>query len=68
MTDKISSDFSITCRRPLLLARPPRPTMILDLRESMTEADIEIVLQGAKEKYPEARRRIGCQRSRPVIS
>jgi len=29
-----------------------------DLRESMTEADIEIILQGAKEKYPEARPRI----------
>ena len=25
-----------------------------DLRESMTEAEIEIILQGAKEKYPEA--------------
>ena len=29
-----------------------------DLRESMTEADIEIILQGAKEKYPEAKPRI----------
>jgi transposase InsO family protein len=29
-----------------------------DVRESMTEADIEIILQGAKEKYPEARLRI----------
>ena len=29
-----------------------------DLRESMTEADIEIILQAAKEKYPEARPRI----------
>jgi transposase InsO family protein len=29
-----------------------------DLRESMTEADIEIILQGAKENYPEARPRI----------
>jgi len=29
-----------------------------DVRESMTEADIEIILQGAKEKYPEARPRI----------
>jgi putative transposase len=29
-----------------------------DLRESMTEADIEIILQGAREKYPEARPRI----------
>jgi len=29
-----------------------------DLRESMTEADIEIILQGAKEKHPEARPRI----------
>jgi len=27
-----------------------------DIRESMTEADIEVILQGAKEKYPEARR------------
>ena len=29
-----------------------------DIRESMTEADIEIILQGAKEKYQEARPRI----------
>ena len=29
-----------------------------DLREKMTEADIEIIMQGAKEKYPEARQRI----------
>jgi len=29
-----------------------------DLRESMTEADIEILLERAKEKYPEARPRI----------
>jgi len=29
-----------------------------DLRESMTEADIEIILQAAKEKYPEAWPRI----------
>ncbi len=29
-----------------------------DLRESMTEAEIEIILQGAKEKYPEAKPRI----------
>ena len=29
-----------------------------DIRESMTEADIEIILQGAMEKYPEARPRI----------
>ncbi len=29
-----------------------------DIRESMTEADIEIILQGAKEKYPEGRPRI----------
>ena len=29
-----------------------------DLREKMTEADIEIIMQGAKEKYPEARPRI----------
>lgn len=29
-----------------------------DLRESMTEADIEIILQSAKEKYPEAKPRI----------
>jgi transposase InsO family protein len=29
-----------------------------DIRESMAEADIEIILQGAKEKYPEARPRI----------
>jgi len=29
-----------------------------EIRESITEADIEIILQGAKEKYPEARPRI----------
>jgi len=29
-----------------------------DLREAMTEADIEIILEAAKEKYPEARPRI----------
>jgi transposase InsO family protein len=29
-----------------------------DLRESMTEADVEIILQAAREKYPEARPRI----------
>ena len=29
-----------------------------DLRESMTEANIEIILQGSKEEYPEARPRI----------
>jgi putative transposase len=29
-----------------------------DLRESMTEAEIEVILQRAKEKYPEARPRI----------
>ena len=29
-----------------------------DLRESMTEAEIEIILQGGKEKYPEAKPRI----------
>jgi len=29
-----------------------------DLREQMTEADIEVILQGAKEKHPEARPRI----------
>ena len=29
-----------------------------NLREAMTEADIEIILEGAKEKHPEARPRI----------
>ena len=29
-----------------------------DIRESMTEADIEIILQRAKERYPEERPRI----------
>jgi putative transposase len=29
-----------------------------DIRESMTEADVEIVMQGARERYPEARPRI----------
>jgi len=32
-----------------------------DLRESMTEAEIEIILQGAKEKHPEAKPRIISQ-------
>src|SRR3989449_6859091 len=38
-----------------------------DLRESMTEAEIEVILQRAREKYPEAKPRIisdnGPQRS-----
>ncbi len=34
------------------------PLASWDLWKSMTEADIEIILQGAKEKYPEARPRI----------
>ena len=29
-----------------------------DLRESMREADVELILQRAKEKYPEAKPRI----------
>jgi transposase InsO family protein len=29
-----------------------------DIRDSMTEADIEIILQGAREKYPQARPRV----------
>jgi len=29
-----------------------------EIRESMTEAEIEMILQGAKEKYPDARHRI----------
>jgi len=29
-----------------------------DLRESMTEAEIEVILQRAREKYPEAKPRI----------
>ena len=29
-----------------------------DLRESMREADVEIILQQAKEKYPDARQRV----------
>ena len=29
-----------------------------DIRESMTEAEVEVILQGAKEKFPEARPRI----------
>jgi transposase InsO family protein len=29
-----------------------------DIRDSMTEADIEIILQGAKERYPQARPRV----------
>lgn len=30
-----------------------------DIRETMTEAEIKIILQGAKENYAEARPRIG---------
>ena len=29
-----------------------------DIREAMTEADVEIIIEGAKEKYPDARPRI----------
>jgi len=36
----------------------PRPFVHWDVRESMREADIEVILQRAKEKYPEAQPRI----------
>jgi transposase InsO family protein len=39
-----------------------------DARESMTEADIEIILQGAKEKHPEARPRIISDNSPQFIA
>lgn len=39
-----------------------------DLRPSMTEADIEIILEGAKEKYPEARPRIISDNGPPFIA
>ena len=35
-----------------------RAIMHWDLRESMTEAEIEVILQRAREKYPEAKPRI----------
>jgi transposase InsO family protein len=39
-----------------------------DLRESMTEADIEIILQCAKEKYPDAKPRISSDNGPQFIA
>ena len=39
-----------------------------DLRESMREADIEIILERAKEKYPEARPRVISDNGPPFIA
>jgi hypothetical protein len=39
-----------------------------DIRESMTEADIEIIPQGVKEKYPEARPQIISDNGRQFIA
>src|SRR5258707_9582469 len=40
------------------LLRPPPYIVNWDLRELMTEADIEVILERAKERHPEARPRI----------
>jgi transposase InsO family protein len=39
-----------------------------DLRESMREADVEIILERAKEKYPEARPRVISDNGPPFIA
>ena len=51
----ISSTFYYLCS---VLDGFSRSIVHWDLRESMREADIEIILQAAKEKHPEARPRI----------
>jgi transposase InsO family protein len=51
----ISGTFYYLCR---VLDGYSRSIVHWALRESMTEAEIEIILQGAKEKYPEAKPRI----------
>jgi transposase InsO family protein len=51
----ISGAFSYPCS---VLEGYSRFIVHRNLRESMTEAEIEIILQGAKEKHPEARLRI----------
>jgi len=51
----ISGTFYYLCR---VLDGYSRSIVHWDLRESMTEAKIEIILQGAKEKHPEAKPRI----------
>jgi transposase InsO family protein len=39
-----------------------------DLRESMREADVEIILEGAKERYPDARPRVISDNGPPFIA
>jgi transposase InsO family protein len=51
----ISGTFYYLCS---ILDRFSRYIVNWDIRESMAEADIEIILQGAKEEYPDARPRI----------
>ena len=51
----ISGTFYYLCS---ILDGSSRYIVIWDLRESMTEADIEIILERAKELHPEARPRI----------
>jgi len=51
----ISGTFYYLCS---ILGGYSRYIVNWDIRESMTEADIEIILQRAKEQYPEARPRI----------
>src|SRR5664279_350212 len=51
----ISGTFYYLCS---VLDGHSRSIIHWDLREAMTEADIEIILEGAKEKHPEARPRI----------
>ena len=51
----VSSTFYYLCS---VLDGYTRSIVDWDLRESMTEAEIEIILQRAREKYPEAKPRI----------
>jgi transposase InsO family protein len=51
----ISSTFYYLCS---VLDGYSRSIVHWDLREAMTEADIEIILQRAKEKYPDAKPRV----------
>jgi transposase InsO family protein len=51
----VSGTFYYLCS---LLDGASRYVVHWDIRERMTEADVEIVLQGAREKFPQARPRI----------
>jgi putative transposase len=54
----ISGTFYYLCS---ILDGCSRYIVNLDLRVSMTEADIEVILERAKELYPDARPRIICE-------